>query len=152
MYRSYVAFLISFNIRLVSNHEINIYLIFLQFYHLCHFGFHPKKFKFSSFFFSLMCFSLDVCMCITCVPGTWRGQKGLSGPLKLELQVIVGCWDMNLGLLEEQPVPLNSELPLSGPSLFLKARSYCLTLVCMELALQARLVLNCQRSACFFCF
>lgn len=74
-------------------------------------------------------------MCITCVPGTWRGQKGLSGPLKLELQVIVGCWDMNLGLLEEQPVPLNSELPLSGPSLFLKARSYCLTLVCMELAL-----------------
>jgi hypothetical protein len=35
----------------------------------------------------------------------------VSGPLELQLQTVVS-WELKLGPLEEQPVPLASELPL----------------------------------------
>lgn len=35
-------------------------------------------------------FCLHVCMCITCVPGTHRDQKGRQIPLDLDLEMSVG--------------------------------------------------------------
>lgn len=37
------------------------------------------------------------------------------GPLDLELQLIWGCWELNLGSVQEQPVLLPAEPPLQLP-------------------------------------
>jgi hypothetical protein len=50
-----------------------------------------------------------------CVPSALRGQKKVSDPLGLELDSCMTprrCWELNLGLLEQQPVRLSSELSL----------------------------------------
>ena len=47
-----------------------------------------------------------------CIPGAPRGQKTVSNPLELELQMIVshyGCWELIQGPLEEQTVLLSTE-------------------------------------------
>jgi hypothetical protein len=47
-----------------------------------------------------------------CIPGAHRGQKTVSNPLELELQMIVshyGSWELIQGPLEEQTVLLTTE-------------------------------------------
>lgn len=34
---------------------------------------------------------MHVCLCITCMPGSFEGQKKASDPLGLELQNFVNC-------------------------------------------------------------
>lgn len=46
-------------------------------------------------------FYLHVCLCTTYMPCILRGQKRTLNPLKPELQTC-GCWDSNVGPLEEQ--------------------------------------------------
>ena len=53
-------------------------------------------------------FILHVCLCTTCMLDASRDQKRVLDPLQLEL-LPVGGWDLNLGSLEEQPVPLTTE-------------------------------------------
>lgn len=48
-----------------------------------------------------------------CMPGAFRGKEG-GGTLETELKMVVsyhlcGCQELNLGLLEEQPVLRSSE-------------------------------------------
>ena len=45
------------------------------------------------------------------VPGACRGQKGVSGPLELQLQT-VGSWGLELGAVKEHPGFVTSALPL----------------------------------------
>jgi hypothetical protein len=45
-----------------------------------------------------------MCTCIICIPGARRSQKKGLGPLGLELvcKPPFGCWQLNLGPLQEQ--------------------------------------------------
>ena len=49
-----------------------------------------------------------VCLCITCGTGAIRDQNRVLDPLEVKLQIGVelpcGCWELNLGPLEEQSV------------------------------------------------
>jgi hypothetical protein len=48
-------------------------------------------FKNSVLKFILCVFCLHVHLCTTCMPGVQRGQKMESGPLELELTIVVSC-------------------------------------------------------------
>jgi hypothetical protein len=53
-----------------------------------------------------------VCLCSVCMQGLWRliegvGFHGIGVADSCELPC--GCWELNLGPLEEQPVFLTSE-------------------------------------------
>jgi hypothetical protein len=55
-----------------------------------------------------------------CIPGAFRSQEEALDALELELEMVCkqtcGCWGLNLGLLEEQPVLLTrvtSQPPLA---------------------------------------
>lgn len=71
------------------------------------------------FFFLSMYRCFLVCLCVICAAGAPGGQRRVSEPLELELQVVCeppcGCWEFNPGPLEEQPLDLNSELSLKNP-------------------------------------
>lgn len=48
--------------------------------------------KFFFYFFGGdICILLHLCLSATCVPGDLRGQKGVSDPLNLELEVPMSC-------------------------------------------------------------
>lgn len=50
------------------------------------------KRKLEIFYSLCVCFAyLDVCKCIPCVLGAYRGQKRVSDPLGLKLQIVVSC-------------------------------------------------------------
>jgi len=56
---------------------------------------------------SVLC--LLVCLCTTCLPRAPRGQKRETDCLDLELltdgcELPSGCWEQDLGHLQEQPV------------------------------------------------
>jgi hypothetical protein len=55
-----------------------------------------------------------------------------------------GCWELNLGLLEEQPVHLTIEPSLQPNYTFFlsKTRFLCVALAVMELSVKTRLALN----------
>lgn len=58
-------------------------------------------------------FCLHACLCTICMPGACGGRKTASVPLGLKLQTAVShTWvlKLNLGLLEEQPLLLTTEL------------------------------------------
>lgn len=58
-------------------------------------------------------FCLRVCLYLTSVPGTSRGQKRVSGSQGLELQVAAcGCWELNLGPLQDQSCHLSGPVGL----------------------------------------
>jgi hypothetical protein len=63
-------------------------------------------------------FCLHICLCATCVPGSCGSQKRTSDPLGLELtdvyNLLCGCWELNSGPLEKQPVLLTSEPSLQA--------------------------------------
>lgn len=74
-------------------------------------------------------FCLHVCQCISCMSGMCGGQKRVSDSLEIELKTLVsyqifGCWESNLGPLNErtvhtlnlQPSPSFS-LPFTSPPL-----------------------------------
>lgn len=56
---------------------------------------------------------LHVCLYLTSVPGTSRGQKRVSGPQGLELQM-AACrwWELNLGPLQDQCCHLSGPVGL----------------------------------------
>ena len=62
--------------------------------------------------------SLHESLYAICMSGARRGQKRTWDPLELELQIVVsltyGCWELNPGPLEEQPVLLTDDPLLQG--------------------------------------
>ena len=64
----------------------------------------------------LFCISVWVfCLCAVCVSGALSGQKRVSDPLELEFngcELPCGCWELNLGLLEEHPLSHLSTFPI----------------------------------------
>ena len=56
--------------------------------------------------------------CILHVCSTCRGHKRAPEPLELELWAASGCWELNLGPLQEQQLPLTTGLTLQ-PSVLL---------------------------------
>lgn len=63
--------------------------------------------------------SQHVCLCTTCFPGAFRGQKRASESLELERCMVVSQqggkrWEPSLGPMDEHQVLLIAE-PLSGP-------------------------------------
>lgn len=70
---------------------------------------HPLLLNLKNGFRSFYCvFCLHVCICTTCVPGASSGQKRVSDPVELELQMLVsyhvGSGKQNLGPLYKQQV------------------------------------------------
>jgi hypothetical protein len=63
------------------------------------------------FLFYVIC--LSVCLCATCMLWCPKGQKRMLDSLELKLQMRVschvGCWELNLGPLKEQPKLLTAE-------------------------------------------
>ena len=56
-------------------------------------------------------------LCVVCThvcSGACGGQES-ADPLELESQVAYGCWELNLGLLQEQQALLPAELSLPDP-------------------------------------
>lgn len=71
------------------------------------------------FYFTCMSTCQHVCLCPTCLPGAFRGQKRASESLELERCMVVSQqgakrWEPSLGPMYEHQVPLIAE-PLSGP-------------------------------------
>jgi hypothetical protein len=59
-----------------------------------------------------MVFCLHACLCSICMPGTLGGKKRELETLEVELddcEPSRGCWELNLGSLEEKPVLLIAE-------------------------------------------
>ena len=65
-----------------------------------------------------------------CVPDATEARRGHQVPRKLQMVVIVGmcwvgmcgCWELNLGPLEEKPVLLTTEPSLLTPRLFFEIK------------------------------
>ena len=60
----------------------------------------------SSFFFLRFIYLLHTLFCFTCMPA---GQKRAPDPITGGCEPPCGCWELNSGPLEEQPVLLTSE-------------------------------------------
>lgn len=80
--------------------------------------FPPSLFKiFTHFMCMVFCLRMYVYMYVPHVSSTWVGQKKVLGPLELKFSLPpCGCWELNTGPLEEQPVLLTTE-----PCLWLQA-------------------------------
>lgn len=55
-------------------------------------------------------FGLPTRLCTVFMQGSWRLEEAW-GPLGLELEPVLECWDSNLGPLEKQPVLLTADPP-----------------------------------------
>lgn len=85
------------------------------------------KFKFG-FILCVWELCLRVSLSIMCMPGACGAQEREVDPLELELRIDVkhhvgcGCWGLNPGSLEDQPVFLTTNLSLqSRTAYFLKS-------------------------------
>lgn len=53
-------------------------------------------------------FGLHICLCTTCMVRPWRPEEGIRIPGAGVIDVYE-FWESNPGLLEEQPMPLQSK-------------------------------------------
>lgn len=72
-------------------------------------------------------------------------QKRAPYPITDGREPLYGCWELNSGPLDEQPMPA----PLPIFFFFLK-QNLCVTLAILELTWYTRLALNSQRLACLY--